>query len=543
MSLIKPARRGGPLIWPNGRPPVFMLPLWEGSGVVVSEIIQGNRGVRESASSWVGTPGGLGMLGPDQDLAGVRVPYNPAYQPGFPITLEAIVIPSTTTAGTGPGFNGTILANDSDFPGTGRYSGVRIQQSRFNADYEVRIGDANGTGSGNQLTFATGFDLVAGNRYHLIATFRGVNAGEVETWVNGRKIANTRSGSATALGYLGNDASVGNKTSVFNTGFPGQTEFAAIYDYALSDSEIFNRFRDPYLALRSSRRIASVVTGDLAATAAGAGASNAALSITTNLEATAAGTGAASATFAANYPEDITPLNGGAESGDASNWTDDGDTAAPQQWSAETSRTGGLGTVNPQAGTYLFTPGGPNTGSGTDSDVEMYQEVDVSEFANDIDFGKMLFDMSWYEASAHDNNRLYVYAEMRDGPSGTILDTIANSSVSPPVTPSILTATWREASISGTIPTGTRTIRYRFRALDNDNDDQNGVTLDAIAATIDSNGKLAAIAAGAGGVVAALSITGVGDLVADADGLGAVSANLSITPRQSTGFGWTVGFT
>lgn len=283
---------------------------------------------------------------------------------------------------------------------------------------------------------------------------------------------------------------------------------------------------------------AGVASDEFSARLIGVGGMSANLAISQQLSAVLAGVGDLTAEFEINYPRSITPLNPGAESGTTANWTDDGDTAAPSQWMAVATRMGGLGTVTPDAGLFYFTPQ-----DGIDADVEFYQEVDLTEFATDIDAGGMLFDLSWAEASVDDNNRLYVYAEFRDGPGGTVLDTIQNFVVSPPVEPTILTATWRQASISGLIPTGARTVRYRFRAFDVDNDDENGVALDSISASISEPVRASALLAGVGGFSA--EISDPGELIASIAGVGGVSAALTVTstPSAGSGFRWTVGIT
>ena len=140
--------------------------------------------------------------------------------------------------------------------------------------------------------------------------------------------------------------------------------------------------------------------------------------------------------------------NGGAETGSLVGWTD--------------ALGNGFGTVQPSAfsaveGTWVFTGG--VTGPSGPLQNEIYQDVDVSAFAADIDGGIVSSDFAGWGRSAaagsHDDASMFV--EFRSG-SGSVLAVHASGVIVP-------FNTWVQVLDSRTVPAGTRRIRVRLHGV------------------------------------------------------------------------------
>jgi hypothetical protein len=142
-------------------------------------------------------------------------------------------------------------------------------------------------------------------------------------------------------------------------------------------------------------------------------------------------------------------VNGGAETGSLAGWTD--------------ALGNGFGTVQPSAfnaveGTWVFTGG--VTGPSGPLQNEIYQDVDVSAFAADIDDGIVSSDFAGWGRSAaaagsHDDASMFV--EFRSG-SGSVLAVQASGAIVP-------FNTWVQVQDSRTVPAGTRRIRVRLHGV------------------------------------------------------------------------------
>ncbi len=139
-------------------------------------------------------------------------------------------------------------------------------------------------------------------------------------------------------------------------------------------------------------------------------------------------------------------VNGDAETGDLSGWTDsDGNGYAV---------TGDAAAV--YAGTYSFHGG--ITGDAGPWVNEIHQDVDVSTLDTQIDAGRVTSSFSAYGRSngeAGTNDFASVVVEFRDA-SDVALETYSSGDITP-------INEWNRVSDERVVPTGTRTIRIRLR--------------------------------------------------------------------------------
>lgn len=131
--------------------------------------------------------------------------------------------------------------------------------------------------------------------------------------------------------------------------------------------------------------------------------------------------------------------NGGFDLGNFTGWT------AAAGFNVLTSSSGG---DDPRRGTHLC-----NKSSGGTADV--YQEIDVSAIASDIDAGNVtavgfLAGINW----STDSDRAGIYVEFRDNVSA-VISTLSETTTE---------QEWTEMLVSGVMPSGTRTVRFIARA-------------------------------------------------------------------------------
>ena len=147
--------------------------------------------------------------------------------------------------------------------------------------------------------------------------------------------------------------------------------------------------------------------------------------------------------------------NPGAETGSLANWaTDD-----PLVVVASKSQSESSGWVYPNSGEWFFNMCGQAVGSPITERV-LYQDIDVSSYASDIDADLVLFQASTYlqtedvqGMSGKDSAQLTLY--FLDEYSSEIDSTSTGLVQSPNLT-------WIQQTLNGSVPAGTRTIRYEL---------------------------------------------------------------------------------
>ncbi len=148
------------------------------------------------------------------------------------------------------------------------------------------------------------------------------------------------------------------------------------------------------------------------------------------------------------FPIALTLVNPGAEAGDASGWSlsSGGNTL----WTSTTDATGDY--PGPKTGSRYFTGG---TGTGVDL-ARMYQDVDVSAYAAQIDAGLVKALMSaWISGLSPNSDYINYYLRFLDA-TNAVISSVSVTDIN------FVNKTWISQQIGALMPSGTRKIRVEF---------------------------------------------------------------------------------
>jgi hypothetical protein len=160
------------------------------------------------------------------------IPFDPSLEPPLPVTIAAWVKHDRG----GQVFCPIFLNNRSN---TATYSGARLSLVKSGAPETIRLyaefGDATFPSNFQNKIGTT--EIPAGEWHHVPAVIRGDD--DIELYVDGVDDGGSYAGSATTMGYVAGNASIGRSMPVAPSSyFTGEIDEVAFYDRALSPAEI-----------------------------------------------------------------------------------------------------------------------------------------------------------------------------------------------------------------------------------------------------------------------------------------------------------------
>jgi len=147
--------------------------------------------------------------------------------------------------------------------------------------------------------------------------------------------------------------------------------------------------------------------------------------------------------------------NPGAETGDLAPWIAGSRVVVSQSQNQHT------GMVYPHSGDWFFNMAGARAGSeGTIVIDSLYQDVDLTAYAADIDAGKLLVQANaWLQTEDSPDHTAADYAQLSLyflNKSGAQIDALSTGLAQSP------NQTWVERILDGTVPVGTRALRFEL---------------------------------------------------------------------------------
>lgn len=174
-----------------------------------------------------------------------------------------------------------------------------------------------------------------------------------------------------------------------------------------------------------------------------------------------------------SYPVSLGLINPGAETGSASGWTA---AAGGSLWSSDDRITVGFPNSVYDGSRYFW--------AGANANARMYQDVDVSAYASDIDAGLVVGELTArFTTNLNFGDYLSMFIRALDA-SDTVIKTVSQEEL----TSLQLSSGWRSQDLNMLLPSGTRKIRIEFHATRTNGTD-NDVFLDAITLDLYENDR------------------------------------------------------